>query len=330
MSRILVSLCVLSMSGICMGLPEVSFETHVNRIDVNIGGKLFTSYVHQIDPGQPLIAKNRVLAKPVLFPVYSPSGIMLTRAYPFLKKQGESSDHPHHMGVYFTIDINKDKFWANSQKPLPAIKHVSVDVMEPGFGQGTLSTTLRWIASDGEALLEEQRIMVFRVLDGGRQYAIDASMTLKALDQKVVFSDTKEGMMAVRVAPWLKEEGGTGQYLSAHGERQEKNVWGKRAKWMRLQGQCQGKTYGIAIFNHPASTNYPTYWHARGYGCFSANPLGQGAFQKGKKVATPQYLNLTLMPGESALFKHRLAFYEGAQAQAQLEQTFSHYVSSGD
>ncbi|NQV31383.1 MAG: PmoA family protein [Phycisphaeraceae bacterium] len=330
MSRTLVLLCVLSMSGICMGLPEVSFEKHVNRIDVNIGGKLFTSYVHQIDPGQPLIAKNRLMTKPVLFPVYSPSGTLLTRAYPFMKKAGEKSDHPHHMGVYFTIDINKDNFWGNSQKPLPAIKHVSVDTMEPGFGKGTLSTTLHWIASDGVSMLEEKRVMVFRVLDEGREYAIDASMTLKALNQKVVFSDTKEGMMAVRVAPWLKEEGGTGQYLSSNGERLEKGVWGKRAKWMRLQGQLQDKTYGIAIFNHPASTNYPTYWHARGYGCFSANPLGQGAFQKGKKVKTPEYLNLALMPGESALFKHRLSFYEGPQTQAQLEKTFSHYTSSGD
>ncbi|MCP4455846.1 MAG: hypothetical protein GY809_30675 [Planctomycetes bacterium] len=330
MSRTLVLLCVVSMSGICMGLPEVSFETHVNRIDVNIGGKLFTSYVHQIDSGQPLIAKDRVLSKPVLFPVYSPSGTMLTRAYPFLKKKGESSDHPHHMGVYFTIDINKDNFWGNSQKPLPAIKHMSVDTMEPGFGQGTLSTTLHWIASDGVPLLEEKRVMVFRILDEGRAHAIDMSVTLKALDRKVVFSDTKEGMMAVRVAPWLKEEGGTGQYLSSNGERMEKGVWGKRAKWMRLQGQHQDKTHGIAIFNHPASTNYPTYWHARGYGCFSANPLGQGAFQKGKKVATPQYLNLMLLPGEIALFKHRLAFYDGAQSQAQLEQTFKQFVSSRD
>ena len=329
MKKTMGLLFVLLMSGACLGLPEVSFEAHVNRIDVNIGGKLFTSYVHQMDPDKPLIAKNRVMTKPVLFPVYSPSGTMLTRAYPFLKKAGEKSDHPHHMGVYFTIDINKDNFWGNSQKPLPAIKHMSVDAMEPGFGQGTLSTTLHWIGSDGVPMLEEKRVMVFRVLDEESQYAIDISNTLTALTDKVVFSDTKEGMMAVRVAHWLKEEGGTGQYLSSKGERREKRVWGKRAKWMSLQGQHQGKTYGIAIFNHPTSTNYPTYWHARGYGCFSANPLGQGAFQKGTKVKTPQDLNLTLMPGESALFKHRLAFYEGAQVQGQLEQAFSHYTSSG-
>lgn len=329
MSKRHICVLILLMSGFCVAAPKVEFVEHDNRIDVNIGGKLFTSYVHRLDADKPLVARNRVLAKPVLFPVYSPSGTMMTRAYPFLTKEGEKSDHPHHMGVYFTIDINEDRFWANSQKALPAIKHVSVDKMMSAPGHGVLATTLHWIASDGVPILEEKRVMVFHVLDEGRQYAIDASMTLKALTREVVFADTKEGMMAVRVAPWLKEEGGTGQYLSSNGERLEKGVWGKRAKWMRLQGQCEGKTYGITIFNHPDSTNYPTYWHARGYGCFSANPLGQGAFQKGKKVKNPQPLNLTLSPGEAALFKHRLAFYEGAQTAEQIERTFNDYTSVG-
>jgi hypothetical protein len=169
--------------------------------------------------------------------------------------------------------------------------------------------------------------MVFQVLEEKTQYAIDLSITLTALQDQVVFADTKEGMMAIRVAPWLKEEGGQGQYLSSNGERTEKNVWGKRAKWMSLQGEFQDKTYGIAILNHPTSTNYPTYWHARGYGCFSANPLGQGAFQKGTKVENPQDLNLTLAKGESALFKHRFIFYEGPQAKEQLDQAFDGFAA---
>ncbi len=171
--------------------------------------------------------------------------------------------------------------------------------------------------------------MVFRAFEADDQYEIDFSVTLKAVVDKVVFSDTKEGMMAIRVAPWLKEKDGTGQYLSANGDRSEKNVWGKRATWMSLQGQHEDKTYGVTLFNHPASTNYPTYWHARGYGCFSANPLGQGAFQKGKKIKKPEYLNLTLGRGESALFKHRFLFHEGARTKEQLEQTFNNYAANG-
>ena len=49
------------------------------------------------------------------------------------------------------------------------------------------------------------------------------------------------------------------------------------------------------MIDHPKNPGYPTYWHARGYGLFAANPLGQKAFSNGKET-----LNLTLEPGQSA------------------------------
>ena len=38
----------------------------------------------------------------------------------------------------------------------------------------------------------------------------------------------------------------------------------------------------IAIIDHPQNPNYPTFWHARGYGLFAANPLGEKIFTNGK------------------------------------------------
>ena len=103
-------------------------------------------------------------------------------------------------------------------------------------------------------------------------------------------------------------------------------MWGKRARWVRLQGEKDGKTIGIAVFNHPMSVNYPTYWHARGYGLFAANPLGQLAFQKAHKLENPRAFNLTLKPGESTFFKFRMVIYEGARTNEQLEQQFEHFT----
>ena len=94
---------------------------------------------------------------------------------------------------------------------------------------------------------------------------------------------------------------------------------------MRLQGQKDGKTYGITIFNHPQSVNFPTFWHARGYGCFTANPLGQGAFERSRKVPDAKNLNFTLQPGQGATFKHRMLFYEGPRTKEQLETEFLNY-----
>jgi len=320
-----VIILVLLAQGVVLAAPKVEFKQEKNKIDVLIGDKLFTSYLYAVDPAQPLVRKDRVLAKPVLFPVYFPSGEMMCRGYPFVNVKGERQDHPHHMGIYFTIDVNEHHFWGNSSKPFPRIQHSKVRQMKGGPGQGTLATVSNWLDNNGKPMLQEQREMIFRTYESGDQYAIDFNITLIALNQKVVFGDTKEGMMAIRVAPWLKESGGTGTYLSSNGKEKERDVWGRRAKWMRLQGHKNGKTYGITIFNHPRSVNFPTFWHARGYGCFTANPLGQGAFEKSRKVPDAKNLNFTLQPGQGATFKHRMLFYEGPRTKEQLEKEFLNY-----
>ena len=62
-----------------------------------------------------------------------------------------------------------------------------------------------------------------------------------------------------------------------------------------------GKTETIAIFDHMGNPNYPTYWHARGYGLFAANPLGQKIFD----AKQPQ-LDYTLEKGANTTFHYRI------------------------
>ena len=57
----------------------------------------------------------------------------------------------------------------------------------------------------------------------------------------------------------------------------------------------------ITILDHPSNINYPSYWHSRGYGLFSVNPLGQKAFTNGAKET-----NKSLNKGESITFKYSL------------------------
>ncbi len=62
----------------------------------------------------------------------------------------------------------------------------------------------------------------------------------------------------------------------------------------------------IAIIDHPKNPNYPTFWHARGYGLFAANPLGEKIFTNGKS-----FKNLQLQKGESVTFRFRIIIDEG-------------------
>ncbi len=307
--KIILSCVIVFSTAHCATGADIKFVQDSNKIDIIIGDKLFTTYRYGSE-----------LTKPILYPVNSPSGILLTRHFPFEIVPGESNDHPHHMGIFFAYDkVNNDGFWNNTTSP-PQIKHIKTAKME----SGQLSTISHWVGKSGKTLLEEKRDMIFSAEPN--QYAIDFNITLTALDEKIIFADTKEGMFAMRVADWMTEAKGTGQYLDSKGNIGEPNVWAKKAGWVRLQAAKDGKTIGIAIFNHPASVCYPTYWHARGYGLFSADPLGQLDFLKGRNVKNPQPLNFTLQPGQSALFKFRMIIYEGQKSEENLEKEFQNFA----
>jgi hypothetical protein len=206
---------------------------------------------------------------------------------------------------------------------------------------------MHWIDNKGRVVLEEKRSMIFLAAEHENEYAIDFSMDLTAKDTKVVFDDTEEGMFAIRVSDYLRQGraelnpksgqplpkesiAGTGRYFSSNGDETAKNIWGKRARWVALQGIRQEKVVGVAILNHPSSINYPTYWHVRDYGLFSANPLGQGDFQRQrprqyrKNKVIP--LRLTLEPGETAHFRFLVIIYEGIKMKEQIEERFRKFV----
>jgi len=214
-------------------------------------------------------------------------------------------------------------------------------------GKGQLSTVAHWIDDQERILLEEKRSMVFIAGEQQDEYAIDFSIDLTAKNQEVLFEDIEEGMFAIRLSDYLRESdagaalhvgrpipkesvSGTGRYFSSNGDETAKKVWGKRARWVALQGVRKGKVVGIAILNHPASINYPTYWHVRSYGLFSANPLGQGDFQRQrprpyrKNKVIP--LRLALEPGETAHFRFLVIVYEGIRTQQQIEKRFRKFA----
>ncbi|MHC4596740.1 MAG: DUF6807 domain-containing protein [Planctomycetota bacterium] len=314
--------------------PKVELVKGDNKIDVMIGRKLFTSYVYDNEQ-----------TKPVLVPLRTPSGIEVNRRCPLVKMQGGSTDHVHHVGIFFAVDqVNGTNFWRNTTVP-PQIKHIKVTEMTSGAGKGKLSTIMHWIDGRGQVVLEEKRSMVFLAGEHEDEYAIDCSMDLTAKVPKVLFEDIEEGMFAIRVADCLRESGskrmlrpgqllpkesisGTGMYFSSNADETAKKIWGKRARWVALQGVRERKVVGVAILNHPASINYPTYWHVRNYGLFSANPLGQGDFQRQSKYKKNPVLplRLSLKRGERAHFRFFVIIYEGIRTKEQIEERFRKFV----
>ena len=123
--RVLLILSSLTLIAGAAGAADVTFRPTAGGVDVLVDGEPFTRYVYEVDPTHPVAAENVLLTKPVLYPLRTPAGVVVTRGWPFQEVEGEKRDHPHHIGLYFTYDeINGNDFWNNSKQPLPAIKHV--------------------------------------------------------------------------------------------------------------------------------------------------------------------------------------------------------------
>ena len=83
---------------------EVVRKEADRRVDVLVDGKPFTSYIWPT-----------TLKKPVLFPIRTAKGTLVTRGFPLEPRAGERVDHPHHVGLWFNYgDVNGIDFWNNS------------------------------------------------------------------------------------------------------------------------------------------------------------------------------------------------------------------------
>jgi hypothetical protein len=191
---------------------------------------------------------------------------------------------------------------------------------------GVLRTTDRWVAPSGKLICTDERTLRFQAGPDGR--FIDFEITLHALpNEPLVMGDNKDGTMATRLAQWMtmphKGKGGTGQIVTANGDR-DADAWGKRADWCDYHAVKDGKTYGVAMFDHPKNLRHPTWWMARDYGLFGANPFGWHDYEKEFKDQ-PHKGDYTIPAGGSLTLRYRLYFHTGDEKAAKLSERYAEY-----
>lgn len=293
------------------------------KIDVLANGKLFTSFRWTDN-----------MTKPVFYPILTSEGTAITRGFPIEPKAGERADHPHQIGMWFTYgNVNGLDFWGNGSQGLGTknknggfIKHLKIEDIKNGAGEGSFVSVESWQDSTGTELMHEKT--TFRFIADEKMRIIDRTTTFTAGETDVLMPDTKEGMFGLRVARQLElpdkgnivlynadgtttrtrdtlNIGISGNYTSSEGST-GLDVWGTRARWMNLHGKIGDENISIIICDHPLNPNYPTYWHARGYGLFAANPLGVKNFTKDAET-----FNFSIPAGKSATFRYRLIINSG-------------------
>jgi len=291
------------------------------QVHISINGKPFT---HFFFPD--------TIAKPVLYPIHAPNGTVITRGFPVTPIPGEPTDHPHHLGLWFNFgDVNGLDFWNNSYA-IPADKKSAYGTVrfnklnEVKSGEnGFLSYAASWVDHQGLELLEEQTGYTFSEQQG--VWVIDRVTTLTA-KKEVIFKDNKEGMLGLRMAHELQiptfetkkftdangietvikainDTIANGNYINSNGLKGD-DVWGKKAVWCMMHAKMKQDSISVLILDHPKNEGYPTYWHARGYGLFAANPMGSNVFGKQNPV-----FQKTLQKGESVTFRFRVVVAAG-------------------
>jgi len=291
---------------------QVRFVQDADHVRVEIDRKPYTTFFLAMSGN-----------KPYLYPLSTADGTLVTRHFPMDTFPGETNDHPHQRGLFFSHgDINGSNFWATEPGSETAkmgrmlLKKV-VDA-KGGDKSGTVQVVFEGQDSAGKPIMTETRTITF--YRDPRLRTIDYEIKIDAIT-KLVFGDTKEGTFGIRLATSMTEDKG-GRMVNAEGQETEKNVWGKRSPWVDYFGPVGSKTVGVAIFDNPANPRHPTYWHSRAYGLFAANPFGLRDFTGDKS----QDGSMTVNAGGSVRFRYRVVIHQGDVRSAGIAELYKEYA----
>ena len=298
----------------------VELQRNGYQIDVRVGGRPFATYY--FDPA---------VAKPYLFPLRSAQGTVVTRSFPMLTNiAGEDHDEPHQRAMYFAHgNVNGFDFWGeaafpkwsnHSSRTFGRTTFRKLDQMAGGPASGQLRVTFDLVKPDGATIAEETQAYTFSGDEHSR--TIDCEFVIHAAEAPVVIGDTKEGTFAIRVAKALDSP--PGHMVNSNGDSGEKRIWGQRADWVDYYGSVEGEDVGVAIFDHPDNLRHPTYWHARGYGLFAANPFGVKEFAHDRG----QDGSYTIPAGASLALRYRVLIHHGDHREARVADAYRQYAAS--
>jgi len=180
-------------------------------------------------------------------------------------------------------DVNGVDFWHGAGR----IEHDRVVAGDSQRIEG------HWLDGQGRVLLRSQ--VSFSAVDRGGVRTVTMQIMLEPVDAPVVFGDTKEGALAVRLAPQLRLTGAvaTGTLANSLGVSGA-GVWGQGAQWIKVSGDVDGQHVELR-FTCKASSDSKAdsvRWHARPYGLIAANPFGERAFVGGAALAKETRLEL--------------------------------------
>jgi Family of unknown function (DUF6807) len=212
--------------------------------------------------------------RPFFFPFNGPSGTSLTR----MGHPG-AQNHDHHRSVWFAHHkVNGLDFWGDGKGT--QIRQKMWYAYEDSDTEAIIATVSGWYDADDNEVMEQEMIAALIPMPDN-EHALEIQITMRPPKNvsTVELEKTNFGFLAVRVAKTLSALFGGGTLTNSEGQVDEKNIFGKQARWMDYSGPVSvGQGYprktvteGITYFDHPKNPRYPTGWHVRKDGWMGAS-----------------------------------------------------------
>jgi hypothetical protein len=279
------------------------------------------------------------VAKPYFWPLNSPTGEPITRAWPMEPAAPNgSTDHVHQKSAWFCHgDVIPEGIELKAK-----VKGVTgVDFWSEAKGHGVIACTARgpiavkdnravaqtrneWRTAEGVKILDEKRDITF--LPVGEGYLLVFDIDLDASVCPITFGDTKEGSFGIRINDALREQAGkkagTGKLTNAEGKTTDRQVWGMKSAWCDYSGPLHDKMVGLTIFDDPA--NPPPCWHSRGYGLMAANPFGRA--HAGFPGVKGQTQVVKLAKGDHLKLRYGIYVHSGDVKEGKVAEEYQKFV----
>jgi hypothetical protein len=308
----LTGICALGLAALLANLNQadaaVTLTKGKDTVEIKINDRPFSTYNFKAD-----------LPKPFMFPVCGSDGTVLTRDIIYDRSKG---DHPHHKGIWVAVDeIGGVQHWAEKGK----IANREIELLTERGNPAQMRVVNDWLDEEGKPVVTETTLI--SIHENGL-FAYDIRFT-GVRPGPIEFGDTKEGLLGFRMVDSMQEtpkksKAPGGVVVNATGVTGTADTWGRPTDWIDYSGQVGGKTFGVALFDHPLNFRRSRY-HVRNYGLFSISPFGEAAYTGKKRPAEPFYL----LPGDEMRLRYGLFIHDGDTKAADVGGVYLGYLRSG-
>jgi len=261
------------------------------------------------------VYRDAEISRPYFAHLRAPGGVPVTRTYPPVEGKDPTDHATFHPGLWLAFG---DLSGADSWRLKVPVRHERFVETPKSGDRGQWAVRNRYLAADGEKTLCTETCR-YTLLVRPSGYLLLWDSTFRAEGDEATFGDQEEMGLGVRVATPLAVTK-SGRISDSEGRQNEAQVRGQAPDWCDYSGVVDGRRVGVTLMPHPA--NFRRSWfHARDYGLFAANPFGRQALTGGEPS------RVVVRPGEALRLRFGVLLHGSPAGEAvDLKAAYADYL----